>query len=210
MKKLLLAIAAVLFSATSYSQINTGEFSVSESSVYYGVRLGLNLSNLSGDGETLGTKAGLNLGAVIGLRLSDTTPLFLESGLYYTQRGAEKGKTEVNLNYLEIPVLIKAGFNVTDDIAVLPFLGPTLSLGISGKSKGYQKDENGDEVFYSESSFGKAKYSRPDVGIKVGCGAEWNMIYVELGYQFGIANVLDSDEFSQHGNALFFNLGVNF
>ena len=211
MKKLLLAIAAVLFSASSYSQINTGEFSVSESSVYYGVRLGLNLSNLSGDGETLGTKAGLNLGAVIGLRLSDTTPLFLESGLYYTQRGAEKGKTEVNLNYFEIPVLIKAGFNVTDDIAVLPFLGPTLSLGISGKMKGYQKDEKtGDEEFYSESSFGKAKYSRPDVGIKLGCGAEWNMIYVELGYQFGIANILDSDEFSQHGTALFFNLGVNF
>lgn len=206
MKKLLLSIAAILFSASSFSQINAGEFSVDESSVYYGVRLGLNLANLSGDGHTLGTKTGLNLGGVIGLRLSDTTPVFLESGLYFTQRGAEEGKTEINLNYLEIPILIKAGFNVTDDIAVLPFIGPTLSLGISGKMKGY--DENG--VFDSESSFDSDKYSRPDVGIKIGCGAEWNMIYLEAGYQFGITNVLDSEEYSQHGNALFMNLGVNF
>ena len=69
--------------------------------------------------------------------------------------------------------------------------------------------------FYSESSFGNSsyntfKYSRPDVSIKVGCGAEWNMIYLETGYQFGIANVLDSEEFSQRGNAFFVNFGVNF
>lgn len=206
MKKLLVAIAAVLFSAPSFSQINTGEFSVDESSVYYGVRFGLNVASLAGDKETLGTNTGINLGAVIGLRLSDTTPIFLESGLYYTERGASKGKTEVNLNYLEIPVLIKAGFNATDDIAILPFIGPTVSLGIAGKMKGYNK--NGE--FYSESAFGSEKYARPDVSVKVGCGAEWNMIYLETGYQFGIANVLDSEEFSQRGNAFFINFGVNF
>lgn len=206
MKKLLIAIAAVLFSAPSFSQINTGEFSVDESSVYYGVRFGLNVASLAGEKETLGTNTGINLGAVIGLRLSDTTPIFLESGLYYTERGASKGKTEVNLNYLEIPVLIKAGFEATDDIAILPFIGPTISLGIAGKMKGY--NEKGD--FYSESSFGSDKYSRPDVSVKVGCGAEWNMIYLETGYQFGIANVLDSEEFSQRGNAFFVNFGVNF
>ena len=229
MKKLLLAMAAALFSVPSFSQIKTGEFSVDESSVYYGVRIGLNVASLTGDksntieGNTLGTNTGFNLGAVIGLRLSETTPIFLESGLYYTERGASSGKTEVNLNYLEIPILIKAGFNVTDDIAVLPFIGPTLSLGIAGKKKGYYNyltDPTNPTTltreFYSVSSYsadktnGLPKYSRTDLGLKVGCGAEWNMLYLETGFQFGLSNVLSSEEYSQHSNAFFINFGVNF
>ncbi|MBQ8158837.1 MAG: PorT family protein [Prevotella sp.] len=211
MKKLIIALVAAIFSTSSHAQIQAGEFSMDKSTVYYGVRLGLNVANITGDQETLSSKAGLNFGAVVGLRISETTPLFIESGLYYTQRGAEKNRTEVNLNYLEIPILIKAGFNVTDDIAVLPFIGPTFAVGISGKQKGYKKDDKGVETFYSEKSFGSnGNYKRGDMGIKLGCGAEWNMLYAELGYQFGVANILDSDEFTQHGNALFLNIGVNF
>jgi hypothetical protein len=206
MKKLLIAMLSMVFSTQAFSQVNAGEFSVSESSVYYGVRLGGNISSVSGDHSPYGSRLGLTIGGVIGLRVSDSTPLFVESGLYYTQMGAEKNKEEVNLNYLEIPALIKAGFELDNDIAILPFVGPVFGVGIAGKIKGY--DEN--KEFHSESSFGKDKYLRPDVGLKLGCGAEWNMIYVELGYRFGIANIWDSEEFSQHNNAFFMNLGVNF
>lgn len=207
MKKLLISIISILFSATSFAQIQAGEFSMDKSTVYYGVRLGLNVASISGDKETLGAKAGLNFGGVVGLRISETTPLFIESGLYYTQRGADKDRNEVNLNYLEIPILIKAGFNITDDIAILPFVGPTFAVGISGKQKWY--DDKND--FHSEKSFGSnGSYKRGDMGIKLGSGIEWNMLYAELGYQFGVANIYDSDEFTQHGNALFLNIGVNF
>ncbi len=206
MKKILLAAMAMFCSVSSFSQVSAGEFSVDETSVYYGVRLGLNVSSISGDLNTLSSKAGLNIGGVIGLRISDTTPLFIESGLYYTQLGSKNKRDEINLNYLELPVLIKAGFQLENNIAILPFLGPTFGLGIAGKTKGYD-DKN---VFYSESSFGKNKYLRPDAGIKFGCGAEWNMIYLELGYRFGIANIWDSDEFAQHNNTFFANIGVNF
>jgi hypothetical protein len=48
------------------------------------------------------------------------------------------------------------------------------------------------------------------MGFKLGCGAEYNKIYAEIGYQFGVTNFLDDDDFSAHNNALFFNLGVNF
>lgn len=216
MKKFILAMAAVLFSAPSFSQTKTGEFSVDETSIYYGVRIGLNVASLTGDKETLGTNTGFNLGGVIGLRLSQTTPIFLESGLFYTERGASSGKTEVNLNYLEIPILIKAGFNVTDDIAVLPFIGPTLSLGIAGKMKGYYYNTPFTREFYSISSYkgdkskDLLKYSRTDLGLKIGCGAEWNMLYLETGLQFGLSNVLSNEEYSQHSNAFFINFGVNF
>ena len=208
MKKILVAILGVLFAAPSFAQYSSGGFSLSESSVYYGIRLGMNMATLTGDAPDLGTKIGLNFGGTVGLRLSDTTPIFLESGLYYTGSGASKDKTTISLNYLEIPILIKYGVQVTDDIALLPFVGPTFRYGIFGgkwKTSGAGKTD----------SFGDGKFKRADMGIKLGCGAEYNKLYLELGYQFGITNIADwallnGDDASAHNGALFINLGVNF
>ncbi len=208
MKKILVAILGVLFAAPSFAQYSSGGFSLSESSVYYGIRLGMNMATLTGDAPDLGTKIGLNFGGTVGLRLSDTTPIFLESGLYYTGSGASKDKTTISLNYLEIPILIKYGVQVTDDIALLPFVGPTFRYGLFGgkwKTSGAGKTD----------SFGDGKFKRADMGIKLGCGAEYNKLYLELGYQFGITNIADwallnGDDASAHNGALFINLGVNF
>lgn len=214
MKKFLVAIVAVLFAAPSFAQISSGGFSLTESTVYYGMRMGLNVANLTGDTEInganfSGANAGLNLAGVLGLRISDSTPIFLESGLYFTQRGAKKDKnTYANLNYLEIPVLLKYGIQATDEIAVLPFIGPTFSMGIAGKMK---KGEGTDK----ESSFASDNFNRLDAGIKFGCGAEYNKLYLEMGYQFGLSNIADwkvnaTDDASVHNGAFFVNLGVNF
>ena len=208
MKKILVAILGVLFAAPSFAQYSSGGFSLSESTLYYGVRLGMNMATLTGDAAVDGTRIGLNLGGVIGARLSDTTPIFLESGLYYTGCGASKDKTTISLNYLELPILIKYGIQATDDIAVLPFIGPTFRYGIFGgkwKTSGAGKTD----------SFGDGKFKRADMGIKIGCGAEYNKLYLEAGYQFGITNIADwqlanGDDASAHNGALFVNLGVNF
>ncbi|MBP5339833.1 MAG: PorT family protein [Prevotella sp.] len=209
MKKILTTILAVLLAGPSFAQLNSGGFSVDGNSIYYGVRLGANFASIGGDDFRVdGMKVGLNLAGVIGLRLSDTTPLFLESGLYYTERGAKDGKDKVGLTYLEIPLLIKYGVQATDDIALLPFIGPYFSYGIAGKTK-YKYVEEGIEVNYNERSY-KDFFNHSDMGIKLGCGAEYNKLYLELGYQFGLANIADFDDASCHGNALFLNFGVNF
>ena len=207
MKKILVAILGVLFAAPSFAQYSSGGFSLSESSVYYGLRLGMNVATLTGDAGDLGSKLGLNFGGTVGLRLSDSTPIFLESGLYYTGSGAKKDKSSVSLNYLELPILIKYGIQASDEIAVLPFIGPTFRYGIFGgktKISGAGKYD----------SFGDGKYKRADMGIKLGCGAEYNKLYLEAGYQFGIVNIADwqieNDDASVHNGAFFINLGVNF
>ena len=208
MKKILVAIVAVLFAAPSFAQYSSGGFTLSESTVYYGARVGLNVSTLTGD-ETSDAKAkaGMNLGGVIGLRVSDATPIFLESGLYFTMCGAKgEGKDKVDLNYLEIPVLFKYGIQATDDIAVLPYLGPTFRFGVGGSMK--QDDGTGNTV--TRTSFKSDRYSRPDVGMKIGCGVEYTKLYLEMGYQFGITNIYDNDDISQHNGAFFVNFGVNF
>ena len=208
MKKILVAILGALFAAPSFAQYSSGGFSLNESSLYYGIRLGMNIANLTGDAPDLGAKVGLNFGGTIGARLSDSTPIFLESGLYYSGSGASKDKTTISLNYLELPILIKYGVQVSDDIALLPFIGPTFRYGIFGgkwKTSGLGKVD----------SFHDGRFKRFDMGIKLGCGAEYNKLYLEAGYQFGITNIADwslgnNDDASAHNGALFVNLGVNF
>jgi hypothetical protein len=212
MKKVLMSIVAVLFAANSFAQTNSGGFSLSESTVYYGARIGMNISTITGDGTSdFKSKAGLTLGGVLGLRISDATPLFLESGLYFTQYGANAkdgldDKSYININYLEIPVLIKYGFQVTDEISVLPYLGPTIALGITAKGK-YPDTTGG---YSTETGFKDNNLNRANVGIKVGCGAEYNMLYLELAYQLGVANISKADDLTAHGHAITLNFGVNF
>lgn len=207
MKKILLSLFTVLFAAPSFAQYSSGGFSLDQSSLYYGIRLGMNIATLTGDAGDLGSKVGLNFGATVGLRASDTTPIFLESGLYYTGSGAKKDKNSISLNYLELPLLIKYGIQATDDIALLPFIGPTFRFGLFGGTA----KVNGEK----HDSFGDGRYKRADMGIKLGCGAEYNKLYLELGYQFGITNIADweiehNEDASVHNGALFINLGVNF
>ena len=52
--------------------------------------------------------------------------------------------------------------------------------------------------------------NRASMGIKIGAGAEYNKIYVELGYQFGVTNIAKREDFSGRSNAFFANIGVNF
>ena len=78
MKKFFTAIVAMMLAVPSFAQFASGGFSLDKSSVYYGARMGLNLASLSGDGTDANSmKAGLNLGGVVGLRVSPTSPVFL-------------------------------------------------------------------------------------------------------------------------------------
>ena len=48
------------------------------------------------------------------------------------------------------------------------------------------------------------------MGFKLGCGLEYNMLYLEVAYQLGVTNIADDDDFSIHANQLSINFGVNF
>ena len=46
MKKILLSLFTVLFAAPSFAQYSSGGFSLDQSTIYYGIRLGMNIANL--------------------------------------------------------------------------------------------------------------------------------------------------------------------
>ncbi len=203
MKKLLVTLMTLVLTAPVFAQMNSGTFSFSQDKLYYGFRIGFVTSHISGDKpvEAKSSKTGINIGAIIGLKLSTTTPIFLESGLSFVSKGGKRGDEKIGLNYLELPIVVKYGFEVADKVAVLPFFGPYLSMAIGGKVK-----EGGE----SHSSFNSGYYTHPDMGFKLGCGAEYSNIYVELGYEFGAANIADAGGVDAHNNSFFMNFGVNF
>lgn len=205
MKKFFTAIVAFMMAAPTFAQYSSGGFELDKDNLYYGVRIGMTVANLSGDIDDTKSKVGMALAGVIGMRVSSTTPLFLESGLYYSERGAKN----IGYSNLEIPLLIKYGIKATDNIAVLPFIGPYFARACWGKTKIEGIDGKSTKV----GSFDEKEWTglnRLNMGFKLGCGFEYDMLYLEVGYQLGVTNISKADDVNVHSNALFANFGVNF
>lgn len=220
MKRLLTTMIALTLCAATFAQYNSGGFAMDGDHMYYGIRFGVNRSHIAADRHNdLDGRTGMTLGGVVGLRCSNSTPVFLESGLYYTERGGKKfvnhyGDVQTRLSYLELPVLIKYGITLnpsvfdTNELVLLPFVGPTFAFGVGGKTK--ITDMDGER--HKHDAFGSKdnRYKRFDMGFKFGVGLEYNMLYLELGYQLGVANISNDDNYDAHTRNFFCNVGINF
>ena len=180
---------------------------------YFGMRFGLSASHISSDAPELNgssSKTGLNLGAVAGIQLAPQAPIFFETGLQYTEKGG-KGKLggdkfSIGLNYLEVPLVLKYSTYVAPATAVEPFIGGYLAFGVGGKVKDY----GAREAYSSFDDRYGANFKRFDGGLRVGCGIAYEMLYAEMGYDFGLTNIGDNAFDDTHNGALFLNIGVNF
>jgi len=216
MKKMIVALMALVFAAPSFAQLSSGGFSLDNSTLYYGFRLGMNLSNLTGEDVAIGgVKSGFNIGGVVGLHLSETSPVMLESGLYYSERGAKDGKERVNYQNIEIPLLVKYGFALNDQMSILPYFGPVFARACWGKTKQRTLGGSLETVgTFDEKKAVTGGLNRANLGLKFGCGVEYTNIYAEAGYFVGLTNVCKSGKLNSegtlHSNAFYVNIGVNF
>lgn len=211
MNRILTLLLIVALATPSFAQFNgssRSRFNHSNTQHYYGLRLGINSAVMNSDQVDLdmNARAGLAFGAVYGLQLANSTPLWLEAGLMYSEKGGKTNimgeKVTCRLTYLELPVVVKYGFDVADDFYIQPFLGGYFALGVGGKVKDYRTRN-------SESSFDRV--NRPDAGIRLGCGLEYQMFYAEVGFDFGLVNINKRNDFDAVRNqALFCNIGINF
>lgn len=174
---------------------------------YYGIRLGLNIASISSDASEFDTdsRTGLAIGGVYGIQLSRNTPLWLEAGLMYSEKGGKthiaNDKVTYRLSYLQLPIVVKYSIDVDDDFFVQPFFGGYLALGLGGKVKNYGERESYD-IFDNLNRF--------DGGLRLGCGVEYRMMYAEIGYDLGLANIAQDDFDAARTRCLFMNIGVNF
>lgn len=201
----------IAFTIPSFAQFETNRgrsrYNRDDTERYYGLRLGMNVASTSSESNTFDTnpRTGLVIGFAYGMQLSKYHPLWLEASLLYSEKGGKThqdgDKVTYRLGYLQLPIVAKYGINMDDDLYLQPFFGGYLSVGITGKMKNYGTRE-------SESVFDNMK--RFDGGLRAGCGLEYKMMYVEVGYDLGLANIA-KDEFDNTKTRCFFvNLGINF
>lgn len=211
-KKLIILVLAVLFvvptTAQSYSRVNNEHYYREEGKIehYFGLRLGLNIASISSDDLDLDADAyaGLNFGAIFGIQLIRQAPMWLEIGATYSEKGGlariDGERVKYRMGNLEMPIVLKYNISL-GEFNVQPFFGGFFSWGIMGKVKDYR---------YRESYSTYDVFNRFDGGIRMGCGAEYQMIYLEAGIDLGAANVSKNGYDTAHTRSIFINLGVNF
>lgn len=231
MKKiLLLSIAALMLAAPASAQYypngrpippskrynNGGRYNSyhnNYNNTYYGFRIGMGLSTVNSDNSSIDggdVKTGLNVGFIIGTQLVQNTPLFFESGLYYTEKGGKNNngsaKITYGLDYLEVPLLLKYKYYAQPDFSIEPFMGGYLACGVGGKIKNYSNRE----AYDSFGSDYDDHFNRFDGGLKIGCGLGFQMLYFEASYDIGLANVGKDDFDDTHTGCFNLTFGVNF
>ena len=110
-------------------------------SPYYGFRIGPAFTFVNSDDSRLDGgdwQTGLNVGVVAGIPLTDSAPLYLETGLSYIEKGGKKDlpegkKMTYDLNYLEIPAVLKYKYEVDDHFSIQPQVGGYFAVGVGGK-----------------------------------------------------------------------------
>jgi len=196
MKKLLLvavcALSTMAVSAQRASSSSSSFFSTekAETGVRFGIRAGVNFSNISQKYEdeqvssTFDSRTSFHVGVIADIPLMES--LYIQTGLYFQEKGSKSDGVTTNPMYLEIPVLASYRYNFSDAAQLQINFGPYLAYGIGGK---FKYDDGEDET-------DNAGFKRFDCGLQVGAGITLaKHYYVGVSYEFGLANISHGDEY---------------
>ncbi|MDR2292259.1 MAG: PorT family protein [Prevotellaceae bacterium] len=185
----------------------------------FGIRAGINSASFVESADAIGinismetdSRISFHVGFLYQRLLIPTVPLYLETGLYFTEKGFKQSlvytsfipvyppndidiyahsKINVNAMYLKVPLLLNYHFILANNITIQPFAGFYLAYGIGGKMKftDYSSDKK------SANTFSDNGLDRLDLGVRLGVGATFDRIYIGAGYEPGLINVSDSGE----------------
>ena len=177
---------------------------------YYGLRIGANFSTVNSDDRYLdggSLHTGLNVGAVVGFQMIAHAPIYFETGLSYVEKGGtghiDGAKFTYKLDYLEMPLVLKYNYIAAPLLSIQPYIGGYIAAGVGGQIKDFGHR-------HAYSSFDDEGFRRFDAGIKVGCGLQFDHLYAEMGYDFGLSNISQDYFDTSRTGSLFVTAGVNF
>lgn len=197
MKKLLLSLllSAVVFGLSAHPNH------------ILGVRVGMNIANMTfkqgGVSATPNSVVRPLVAFSYEKSLMHTLPLYFETGLGIAGYGTSiaDGAMKVNAYYFEAPALVNYHFGLTDDIALIPYLGLSMRVGFAGKVKiGSEKDD----------TFGDGGFNRFDMGVRAGIGVEWRRYSFRFGYDAGFINLSDVSDITVRNKTFQLQLGYRF
>jgi len=221
MKKPLLVLCFVGSMFSSFAQ-----------SVTFGIKSGLNLSNISetssGSTNSYSSLTGYHVGAFADFDLGtlsiqpavlyttkgghdDETQTLVSGGVTYTLRGTE----DITLNYLEVPVNVLYHVPVTIGKIFIGG-GPYIAYGLSGKDSAVATATGGGSSSTNSQSsnitFGSAQgdVKNPDYGVNILGGVTLKRgLTLSVGYGIGLANLSNDSSTTVKNNGFSFSVGFS-
>jgi hypothetical protein len=184
-----------------------------QTEVHFGPMAGASFANFHGaDVSNTKQRAGFVVGGFV--RIAASGPLQIEPQLLYVQKGAEAdvggGITGTfKLDYVQIPVLIKAAFPVASDTRIVPslFAGPALAFKVGCKVKA----SDGSATVEETCADAGASIKSTDFSFIFGGGADIGPIAFQLRYDLGLSKIEDASQPSDVKNkAWLFTVGYRF
>lgn len=154
-------------------------FSAQAQQVKIGIKGGPNISTLAGDFPDIVHKLSFHAGTFLNIHVSNK--IILQPELIYSNQGAvyDIGNDEINLAYLNLPMIAKIEVSEKFNVQV----GPQLGILLSGKFD-----------FGSDVIDIKDAYSDMDVALTMGVGFKsHDNVTIDLRYNYGFTNIVASD-----------------
>lgn len=192
MKKLKLSLIIAMLGMVSL---------VSAQSASVNVKGGLNMSNFYGSNlNDKNVKPGFHAG--VGLDLEFVTNISLQTGLYFTSKGAEYTASipiiqdveyNVTANYIQLPIHVAYKMEVKPGTKLFFHAGPYLAYGVGGKRTINSKYTADLDKFFGEQEINtfdkKFGYKPFDYGVGLGVGVEFGVLLIDLGWDMGLKNI---------------------
>lgn len=166
MKKIVIIVLITLITSPAFAQ-----------GLDFGIKAGVNFSSLT-DASGLDNRTGFLAGVFLGGKLGDK--LGIQADLLYSQQGAEFNAGDFDLNYINVPIVLK--YFVTDKFHI--HAGPQFGVLI---------DENAQTVV--GTVINKIGTKETDVSGIVGAGLDLPFgLRLDGRYNFGLTDVPDDPE----------------
>lgn len=185
---------------------------------------GWSYSNLSGSRTALSNgqyKSGFGGGVGAELRLNEDWGW--EFGLWYIQKGTQGTFTSsaddpaffpepnqtfagnINLDYVEVPILVNVYFPVGDNADIRGYIGPTFAFLTKAKADGTLDGESVDNDVMD-------MFDDADITVMIGAGGQWRLNRVDLMLDFrwdiGTSNISNVPETELRTNTILITAGV--
>lgn len=146
----------------------------------FGLRAGLNVATIVPDSETDLTDRGAKLGFIGGVyaEVPVASGVSLQPEVLYSQKGVDRDapNASIGVDYLEIPLLVKAGLPVSDLLDVDVYAGPALAIKLG----------DDDEV-------DTARFNSTNLGVSAGIGLASGPFGVDARYTFSVQDATEGE-----------------
>ena len=184
MKKLFLAVVAMMVSAATFAQNEVGQLTIQP-------KVGVNIANIT-DSDGADPRIGLAAGAEFEYGLTDN--IGLSAGVLYSMQGFKTTEEGVDctlkLDYLNVPIL--ANFYVAKGFAVKLGVQPGFKLSSKAKVK-----VSGASVEVDANDIEGVNVKSIDLSIPVGVSYQYQNIVFDARYNWGVTKIVD-DADSKH------------